>query len=69
MANDALSKAKSAKNDEFYTVYEYIQKEINRLVNLSLRQNPNSPQKGGRVASLQALLSLALLALPPVTDN
>ena len=29
MANDALSQAKKAKNDEFYTVYHYIQKEIN----------------------------------------
>ena len=33
MANDALSQAKKTKNDEFYTVYHYIQKEINRLVN------------------------------------
>ena len=29
MANENLSKAKSAKNDEFYTVYDFIQKEIN----------------------------------------
>ena len=35
MANDALSQAKKAKNDEFYTVYHYIQKEINRLVHSS----------------------------------
>lgn len=29
MANDSLGKAKATKNDEFYTLYEYIQKEIN----------------------------------------
>lgn len=29
MANANLSKAKIAKNDEFYTLYEYIQKEVN----------------------------------------
>lgn len=29
MTNDTLSKAKNAKNDEFYTVYDFIQKEIN----------------------------------------
>ena len=29
MANDSLSNAKNKKNDEFYTVYDYIQKEIN----------------------------------------
>lgn len=29
MANDLLSKAKSGKNDEFYTQYEDIQKEVN----------------------------------------
>ena len=29
MANDALGNAKKVKNDEFYTLYEYIQKEIN----------------------------------------
>lgn len=29
MANDNLAKAKTAKNDEFYTLYEFIQKEIN----------------------------------------
>ena len=29
MANDSLGNAKKAKNDEFYTVYEYIQKEMN----------------------------------------
>lgn len=29
MANESLSKAKSNKNDEFYTVFDYIQKEMN----------------------------------------
>lgn len=29
MANDSLSNAKNKKNDEFYTVYDYIQKEMN----------------------------------------
>jgi len=29
MANETLSKAKNAKNDEFYTQYEGIQREIN----------------------------------------
>lgn len=29
MANDSLQQAKRVKNDEFYTVYDYIQKEIN----------------------------------------
>ena len=29
MANTNLSKAKSAKNDEFYTQYEDIQREVN----------------------------------------
>lgn len=29
MANDALLNAKKQKNDEFYTLYEYIQKEVN----------------------------------------
>lgn len=29
MANDSLSKARVKKNDEFYTVYDYIQREIN----------------------------------------
>ena len=29
MANESLGKAKSRKNDEFYTVYDYIQKEMN----------------------------------------
>lgn len=37
MANGNLFKAKSAKNDEFYTQYEYIQKEINAY----LEYNPN----------------------------
>lgn len=32
MANIALSKAKQQKNDEFYTLYEYIQKEINAYI-------------------------------------
>lgn len=32
MANDSLQKAKVVKNDEFYTVYDYIQKEINAYV-------------------------------------
>lgn len=29
MANDSLSNAKNKKNDEFYTVYDYIQREMN----------------------------------------
>ena len=29
MANDALLNAKKQQNDEFYTLYEYIQKEVN----------------------------------------
>ena len=29
MANDSLSSAKNRKNDEFYTVFDYIQKEMN----------------------------------------
>ena len=29
MANESLGNAKKAKNDEFYTVYDYIQKEMN----------------------------------------
>ena len=29
MANDILSNAKNKKNDEFYTVFDYIQKEMN----------------------------------------
>ena len=29
MANESLGQAKKVKNDEFYTLYEYIQKEIN----------------------------------------
>lgn len=29
MANDALQNAKKTKNDEFYTLYEYIQNEVN----------------------------------------
>ncbi len=37
MSNDALLNAKKAKNDEFYTLYEYIQKEVNAY----LEYNPN----------------------------
>ena len=37
MANEKLSKAKSAKNDEFYTQYEDIQREINAY----LEYNPD----------------------------
>ena len=37
MANDILHKAKKKKNDEFYTVYEYIQKEVNAY----LEYNPD----------------------------
>ncbi len=32
MANDSLQQAKREKNDEFYTVYDYIQKEINAYI-------------------------------------
>lgn len=32
MANDSLQQAKRVKNDEFYTVYDYIQKEINAYI-------------------------------------
>jgi hypothetical protein len=35
MANNKLSKAKSAKNDEFYTQYEDIQKEINAYLDFN----------------------------------
>lgn len=38
MANDALLNAKQQKNDEFYTLYEYIQKEINAY----LEYNPDT---------------------------
>ena len=38
MANDSLQQAKRVKNDEFYTVYDYIQKEINAY----LEYNPNT---------------------------
>lgn len=38
MANDALLNAKKQKNDEFYTLYEYIQKEINAY----LEYNPDT---------------------------
>ncbi|MBE6547087.1 MAG: DNA methyltransferase [Ruminococcaceae bacterium] len=37
MANENLSKAKNAKNDEFYTVYDFIQKEVNAY----LEYNPD----------------------------
>ena len=37
MANDALLNAKKVKNDEFYTLYEYIQKEVNAY----LEYNPD----------------------------
>ena len=37
MANNSLSSAKSKKNDEFYTVYDYIQKEMNAY----LEYNPD----------------------------
>ena len=37
MANAKLSEAKNAKNDEFYTQYEDIQREINAY----LEYNPN----------------------------
>lgn len=37
MANESLGKAKKVKNDEFYTLYEYIQKEINAY----LEYNPD----------------------------
>lgn len=38
MANDALLNAKQQKNDEFYTLYEYIQKEVNAY----LEYNPDT---------------------------
>lgn len=38
MANDSLAKAKKIKNDEFYTLYEYIQKEVNAY----LEYNPDT---------------------------
>ena len=37
MASENLSRAKATKNDEFYTLYDYIQKEINAY----LEFNPN----------------------------
>ena len=37
MANENLGKAKTVKNDEFYTLYEYIQKEMNAY----LEYNPD----------------------------
>lgn len=38
MANNALANAKKQKNDEFYTLYEYIQREINAY----LEYNPDT---------------------------
>lgn len=38
MPNDALLNAKKQKNDEFYTLYEYIQKEVNAYIEF----NPNT---------------------------
>ena len=38
MANDSLQQAKRVKNDEFYTVFDYIQKEINAY----LEYNPDT---------------------------
>lgn len=38
MANEALLNAKKQKNDEFYTLYEYIQKEVNAY----LEYNPDT---------------------------
>ena len=38
MANDALLNAKKQQNDEFYTLYEYIQKEVNAY----LEYNPET---------------------------
>ena len=38
MANDALLNAKKQQNDEFYTLYEYIQKEVNAY----LEYNPDA---------------------------
>jgi len=38
MANDALLKARKQQNDEFYTLYEYIQKEVNAY----LEYNPDT---------------------------
>jgi len=37
MANDSLGNARKSKNDEFYTVYDYIQKEMNAY----LEYNPD----------------------------
>ena len=37
MANESLGKAKTRKNDEFYTVFDYIQKEMNAY----LEYNPD----------------------------
>ena len=38
MANERLKQAKKSKNDEFYTLYEDIQREINAY----LEYNPNT---------------------------
>jgi hypothetical protein len=38
MANSNLSKAKSAKNDEFYTQFQDIEKEIMAYLNLVVVQ-------------------------------
>ena len=38
MANDALLNARKQQNDEFYTLYEYIQKEVNAY----LEYNPEA---------------------------
>ena len=38
MANKNLTDAKNLKNDEFYTQYDYIQKEVNAY----LEYNPNT---------------------------
>lgn len=38
MANDALLNARKQQNDEFYTLYEYIQKEVNAY----LEYNPDT---------------------------
>ncbi len=37
VANDSLGKAKSKKNDEFYTVFDYIQKEMNAYLECGRR--------------------------------
>jgi len=37
MANESLAKAKDAKNDEFYTQYQDIEREVNAYI----EYNPN----------------------------